>query len=760
MSSTEPRANFLSAIIRDDLDSGRHDRVATRFPPEPNGYLHIGHAKSICQNFGLARDFGGACHLRFDDTNPEAEDEEYVRSIQADIRWLGFDWGEDLYFGSDFFERMYACAEKLVGDGKAYVDGSDADQISADRGTLSEPGRPSPDRDRPVAENLDLLRRMRAGEFPDGAYVLRARIDLAASNMKMRDPLLYRIRHATHHRTGDDWCIYPMYDFAHCLEDAFEGVTHSICTLEFENNRELYDWVLEHTEQASVPRQYEFARLFLGYTVMSKRKLLRLVTEGHVDGWDDPRMPTLAAYRRRGVPPEAIRRFCDEIGVTKNNTWVDVGRFEHIVRDTLNHEAPRVMCVTEPLEVVLTNYPEGHTESTDASYWPHDIPKEGTRPVPFARRLYIERTDFAEDPPKGFYRLQPGGEVRLRYGYVIRCQEVVRDAEGEVTQLRCTYDPETRGGTVPDGRKIKGTIHWVAAATALPCEVRIYDRLFAVERPGSERDITEDLNPDSLRIRRGFVEPSVADDAPDARYQFERTGYFWRDPHGQGLVFNRIVALRDSWARRKPAPEAAPSKAPKRADTRPTKRTAAEIRAEARARDPLLESRMRALVERGMATDEADVLTASHALADFVEAALAAHDAPSTTKWAVNVLLAELKDTPVTDVATDGAAFGRLVALVDDGTLSTTAAKQVLTELLTSGGDPAAIVDRLGLRQISDTAALAATVEEVTAAHPEQLARYREGKTSLFGFFVGQVMRASGGKANPKLVAQLLRERL
>ena len=758
--------NFLHAIIEDDLASGRHTYVATRFPPEPNGYLHIGHAKSICLNFGLAERFGGRCHMRFDDTNPEAEEDEYVRSIQADVRWLGFEWGEHLYFASDFFERMYDCAEVLVRDGKAYVDSLDAEQISAYRGSLSEAGRPSPDRDRPAAENLDLLRRMRAGEFADGTYVLRAKIDLGASNMKMRDPLLYRIRHATHHRTGDDWCIYPMYDFAHCLEDAFEGITHSVCTLEFENNRELYDWVVEHTKQAWVPRQYEFARLALNYTTLSKRRLLRLVAEGHVDGWDDPRMPTVAGFRRRGVPAVAVRRFCDEIGVTKNNTVVDIGRFEHAIRDALNHEAPRVMCVTQPLKVVLTNYPEGALETLDASYWPHDVPKEGTRPVPFGRELYVERSDFALDPPKGFYRLTPGQEVRLRYGYVVRCDAAVTDDAGEVVEVRCTYDPASRGGRTADGRKVRGTIHWVAAETALPCELRQYDRLFRTERPGTgAADLLDELNPDSLSVQRGFVEPSVADDPAGTRYQFERNGYFWADPvdsREDALVFNRIVALRDSWAKRAPAakPVEVVSAAPKKVDTRPAKRTAAEVRAEARRRDASLAQRMAALVARGVAEADADVLTASHELAAFFEAALTAHDAASTTRWATNVLLAELKERAVDEVATDGATFGRLVALVDDGTVSTSAAKEVLEALLAEGGDPAEIVERRGLRQVSDAAALGATIDDVLAANPGQLAAYRGGKAALFGFFVGQVMRASGGSANPKTVQAVLREKL
>ncbi len=759
-------SNFLTDIIDADLESGRHDRVATRFPPEPNGYLHIGHAKSICLNFGLAERYRGTCNLRFDDTNPEAEEDEFVRSIQADVRWLGFEWGERLFFASDFFERMYECAEKLVRDGKAYVDSLDAEQISAHRGSLTEAGRPSPDRDRPVSENLDLLRRMRAGEFPDGAYTLRARIDLASPNMKMRDPLLYRIRHAHHHRTGDDWCIYPMYDYAHPLEDAFEGITHSICTLEFENNRELYDWVIEHTGVEWVPRQYEFARLALNYTVLSKRKLVQLVREGHVAGWDDPRMPTVAGMRRGGVPAEAVRAFAEAVGVTKNNTIVDVGRFEHILRDTLNHEAPRVMCVVDPLEVEITDYPEGQVEQLEASYWPHDVPKEGTRPVPFSRRLYIERDDFREAPPKGYYRLAPGREVRLRYGYVVRCDEVVKDEAGNVVKLRCSHDPDTRGGKAPEGRKVKGTIHWVSAEGAQPCEVRIYDRLFSAEKPGAERDYLEDLNPESLVLRQAFVEPSVAADDPETRYQFERLGYFWRDPVDSKdgvLVFNRIVPLRDSWARRTTAqaPETvAEAPASKRADTRPTKRTAAEVRAEARARDPKLAARLDALVARGVGAEEADLLTASHELADFVEATLAAHDAPeSVSRWAANELLREIKDTPVTELPFGGADFAALVVLADGDVVSATAAKQVFAEMLQGGGKPDAIVERLGLRQVSDAGALEAVVDAVLAENAGQVERYREGKTSLLGFFVGQVMRRQG-QANPQLVRELLQKKL
>ncbi len=549
------RKDFLREKVAVAVASGRFGRpIHTRFPPEPNGYLHIGHAKSICLNFGIAAEFAGSCNLRFDDTNPTTEDVRYVDAIRDDVRWLGFEWDEER-FASDYFERLYDIAEGLIRAGKAYVDSQSEEAIREGRGTVTAPGAPSPYRDRPVEENLDLLRRMRAGEFPDGAHVLRARIDMAHPNMLMRDPLLLRIRHAAHYRRGSDWCIYPLYDFAHGLSDAFEGITHSFCTLEFKDNRELYDWLVREAGFERPPEQTEFARLELDYTVLSKRKLLKLVNDGHVTGWDDPRMPTLAGLRRRGVTPEAIRAFADKIGVARSDARIELATFEYAVRDDLNMRVPRVMAVTRPLKLVLTNYPAGQVETFDAPLYPHDVPKTGSRPVPFGRELWIERDDFMESAPKKFFRLTPGREVRLRYGYLVTCTGVVKDASGEVVEVHATYDPATRGGDAPDGRRVQGTIHWVSARHALGCELRLYDRLFAVPDPDAlpeGRDFISALNPQSLVTLRGVVEPSVAAEPPGMRYQFERVGYFVSDPvdSREGApVFNRTVGLRDSWAK-------------------------------------------------------------------------------------------------------------------------------------------------------------------------------------------------------------------
>jgi glutaminyl-tRNA synthetase len=544
--------DFIRAIVTEDLKVGKHGgRVATRFPPEPNGYLHIGHAKSICLNFGVAAEFGGTCNLRFDDTNPTKEDVEYVDSIKADVRWLGFEWDDRLYYASDYFETLYGYAVHLIKAGKAYVDSVPADEMRTLRGTLTEPGRESPFRSRPAEENLDLFARMRNGEFEDGAHVLRAKIDMRSPNLNMRDPVLYRIRRAHHHRTGDAWCIYPMYDFAHPPSDAIEHITHSLCTLEFEDHRPLYDWLIENLPVPATPRQIEFARLNLTYTVLSKRKLLELVEEGHVTGWDDPRMPTIVGMRRGGYTPEAIRTFCDRIGVAKRENVVDVALLEHAVREDLNRRAPRVMGVLNPLKVVIENYPENATERFEVVNNPED-PTAGTRTVPFSRELYIERDDFMEDPPKKFFRLAPGREVRLRGAYFVTCTGVVRDAGGAIVELRCTYDPATRGGDARDGRKVKATLHWVSAADALEVEVRLYDRLFRSENPGAAGNLREDLNPDSLQVLRHCrLEPSAAGAAPGTRYQFERLGYFCVDPDTSGgrLVFNRTVTLKDTWAK-------------------------------------------------------------------------------------------------------------------------------------------------------------------------------------------------------------------
>jgi glutaminyl-tRNA synthetase len=546
--------DFIRTIVDEDLASGKHHgRVATRFPPEPNGYLHIGHAKSICLNFGIAIERGGACNLRFDDTNPTKEDVEYVEAIQEDVAWLGFRW-DGLFYASDYFEQLYSFAVTLIQRGLAYVDSLNAEEIRKYRGTLTEPGRNSPYRDRPVQESLDLFARMRAGEFEDGAHVLRAKIDMASPNLNMRDPTLYRIRHASHHRTGDAWCIYPMYDFAHPLSDAIERITHSICTLEFEDHRPLYDWLVNNLIDGDRPQQIEFARLNLNYTVMSKRKLLQLVQQRHVSGWDDPRMPTISGLRRRGYTPESIRDFCARIGVAKKENVIDVAQLEHSVREDLNRRAPRVMTVLRPLKVVLTNYPEDRVEHVDVINNPEDA-SAGTRKVPFSRELYIERDDFREDPPKKFFRLSPGKEVRLRCAYFITCNEVIKDDGGEVVELRCTYDPATRGGDAPDGRRVKATLHWVSAAHAVRVEVRLYDRLFTAEDPEGASEggtFLDHLNPASLEVLTGcMAEPSLSSAAVPARFQFERIGYFCVDPDSKpgALVFNRTVGLRDTWAR-------------------------------------------------------------------------------------------------------------------------------------------------------------------------------------------------------------------
>jgi glutaminyl-tRNA synthetase len=549
--------DFIRQIVDEDKKSGKHPVPITRFPPEPNGFLHIGHAKSICLNFGIGNEYGGTCHLRFDDTNPSKEETEYVKSIQEDVRWLGFDWQDHLYFASDYFDQLYAFAEELINRGKAYVCELSGDEIRQYRGTLTEPGKESPYRHRSVGENLELFRRMKSGEFSNGSRVLRAKIDMASPNMNMRDPVIYRILKIPHHRTGNKWSIYPMYDYTHCLSDMLENITHSLCTLEFEDHRPLYDWVLETLETPCHPRQIEFARLNLTYTVMSKRKLLQLVNENHVDGWDDPRMLTISGLRRRGYTPKAVRSFCNQIGIGKRESWIDMSILENGVRDDLNDIAPRVMGVLQPLKVIIDNYPEDLVEELEARNHPQK-PERGSRQLPFSKELYIERSDFMEDPPRKFFRLGPGREVRLRYGYYITCVSYDKDeVSGEVTALHCTYDPETKGGSSPDGRKVKGTIHWVSAQHALSSNVLLYDRLFSVEDPDGDKgvDFTEHLNPESRKTIHGCkVEPSLADLNPGTQVQFERQGYFCLDPlmsSPQNPVFNRIVTLRDSWAKTK-----------------------------------------------------------------------------------------------------------------------------------------------------------------------------------------------------------------
>ena len=775
--SPKPGTDFIRQIVAEDTESGRYGgRVVTRFPPEPNGYMHIGHAKSVCLNFGVAREFGGVCHLRYDDTNPEGESEAFVLGFQEDIRWLGFDWGEHLYFASDYFERMYDCAVILIEKGLAYVDSESEQQIREGRGTVTEAGTPGRYRERSVDENVDLFRRMRDGEFEGGAHVLRAKIDLESSNMLMRDPVLYRIRHASHYRHGDDWCIYPMYDYAHCLEDAFEDVTHSICTLEFENNRELYDWVLENVGfEEPRSHQYEFARLDLQHAVLSKRKIIPLVEAGIVTGWDDPRLSTVRGIRRRGVPPEALRLFCEMIGVAKAHSVVDIGKLEYAIREVLNQSAPRVMAVLDPIRIVLTDYPDGETEEFDAPYFPHDVPREGTRPVPFSNELFIECADFSENPPSGFRRLVPGGEVRLRYAYVIRCEKVVRDEAGRLVELHCTHDSDSRGGKTVDGRRVKGTIQWVSADHALTAEIRLYDHLFG-EVPENDapenQEIVARVNPNSLVVLVGAkVEPSIRADSPDTRYQFERTGYFWRDPVdglGDKLVFNRIVSLKDTWrsSKTKSDPDLRRGKAGSENvgnnAIKVEKPAVSESRDAARAAAPELAARFeRYSSDLGLTLEQADLLTASLEVSDFFEKALAVHDHPAeVASWLTTDLRGLLGARRLGDLPFEGEDLGHLVALVAADRLSRRAGKDVLARMAREGGNPEQLVVEMGLEKVADVTVLEGVIEEALNAWPEKVAEYQAGKTGLIGMFVGEVMKMTKGAADPKKVRKLLVQRL
>jgi len=770
--------DFIRAIIAEDIRRGtHHGKVVTRFPPEPNGYLHIGHAKSIALNFGVAEEFGGICNLRFDDTNPETEDMEYVESIQRDIHWLGYEWA-NLRFASDYYQQMYDWAEQLIRDGNAYVDDLNEQEIREYRGTVTEPGRESPFRSRSVEENLDLFRRMKAGEFPDGAKVLRGKCDMASPNMKMRDPLLYRIRHEHHFRTGDEWCIYPMYDYAHPLEDLIEGVTHSICTLEFENNREIYNWLLDALVPEPRPHQYEFARLNIDYTVMSKRKLLQLVEEKHVAGWDDPRMPTIAGMRRRGVSPSALRSFCERIGVAKANSRLEIGLFEACIRDDMNPVAPRVLAVVNPLRVVIENWPEGKIEWLDAPYYPSDVSGDPNRPasrkIPFGRELVIEQSDFLENPPSGFFRLAPGREVRLRHGYIITCNEVIKDESGLVVELRCTYDPATRSGAPalnPDGskRKTQTAIHWVEATHALPAEVRLYDRLLQYPDPDAEGIAFLDaINPNALEVMpNALIEPSIAGDAADTRYQFERQGYFWQDPvesTPERLIFNRIVGLRDSWTKTSASQTGA--RVQEKGKSRENKQESAPAEIEGRPRIPersaaLQEAWQRYVREFGLSDDDAEIITRDAAIATFFEQATDhTNNVRALANWVTHEVAAESKGKALGDINLTPEALAEIVNLVDKGTISNAAARKVLAEVMESGNPPAFVVDTLGLRQVSNTDALLPLVEQVIANNPDKVAQYRSGKTGLLGFFTGQVMKESKGAADAKIVQALLQEAL
>lgn len=756
LSQTEGKG-FIRELIERDLASGKYNgRVVTRFPPEPNGYLHIGHSKSICLNFGLAREYKGRCHLRFDDTNPTKEDMEYVESIQSDIRWLGFDWGEHLFFASDYFEQLYNFAEDLIRAENAYVCSLSDAEIREYRGTITEPGRPSPYRERSVRENLELFREMRAGKFPDGTHVLRAKIDMASPNMKLRDPPIYRIRHAHHYRTGDTWCIYPLYDFTHGLSDALEGVTHSLCTLEFENNRPLYDWFVTRLDATpegagAPPEQTEFARLRLSHTVMSKRKFLRLVEEKHVSGWDDPRMTTLAGLRRRGYTPEAIRAFAERVGVAKNNSLVDVALLEHTLREDLNQRSPRVQCVLRPLKLVITNYPGAQVEQLRAPYFPPDVGKPGERELPFSRELWIEREDFALEPPAKWHRLAPGASVRLRYAHVVTCESVVRDERGQVSEVHARLATPEEAQAL----KVKGTIHWVSAAHAVDCEVRLYDRLFQVLEP----DVTEEgvdfisyLNPNSLVTLTGCkLEPAAAAEQLD-RVQFERQGFFYADSDSKpgALVYNRTVSLKDSWA--KQTQRAAPAEERRRRQPGTSGAPKKEL---------VLDAAAQMLVDvHGLSPHEAQVIGAEPRLGMLLVGALGLEaDLKAVTRWLVNDVASWAKAHP------EQLLFGapelvELIALQSSGTLSGRLAKDVFAELASTGDPPAEIVERLGGGQIDDEDSLEPVVAQVLADNPDHVRRYREGNHNLLGAFVGQIMRATGGKANPQRVNSLLKRLL
>lgn len=747
--------DFLRTIVEEDLHAGKYSEVVTRFPPEPNGFPHIGHAKSIAINFGIARDYKGHCNLRMDDTNPTTEDTRYVEALKDAVEWLGFQWEGNVRYTSDYFPELYQYAIELIKMGKAYVDSLSEEEIREYRGTVMEAGRRSVYAERSVEENLDLLERMKEGEFKDGEHVLRAKIDMSAANMKMRDPLLYRIRHAHHYRTGDAWNIYPMYDYGHCISDYLEGVTHSICTLEFENNRDIYDWVLDTLGLTSPrPYQHEFARLGINYTVMSKRKLLELVNENYVNGWDDPRMSTIAGLRRRGYTPESILNFCHLIGIAKANSMVDVAQLEFCIRDDLNTKVPRVMCVLDPLKVTIENY-EGSV-ALDASYYPEDVPKEGSRKLPFSREIYIERDDFSENPPAGFYRLTPEQPVRLKHAYIITCKEVIKDGSGNITEIIATYHPDSKSGSDTSGIKVKSAIQWVEANTAKTVEVRLYDRLYTCEAPEG----VEDLNPDSLKIiKNALVEPALISEKPDVRFQFERQGYFYADPidyTDEAPVFNRIVGLKDSWNKKNKADEGT-AKPERKA---PEKKV--QIEGEVAPMSEVEQTRYAKYTnEFKLNSEVSNILARDEKLAVFFEAALSVHNSPITIANIVaNEVARELKEKDASELKFTAAQIAELVKMIDDEIISNKIAKQVFEEMAQSGENPSKIVEAQGLVQISDPSVILPIIDDVMAKNPDNVEKYKAGNTKLFGFFVGQVLKATGGKANPQVVNDLVIEKL
>ncbi|MEA2020042.1 MAG: glutamine--tRNA ligase/YqeY domain fusion protein [Campylobacterota bacterium] len=743
--------NFLSTIVDEDLKSGKYKEVVTRFPPEPNGFPHIGHAKSIFINFGIARDFNGHCNLRMDDTNPTKEDTEYVEALKDAVEWLGYDFDNTVHFTSDYFDKIYNYAITLIKMGKAYVDSLLEDEISEYRGTVTQSGKRSKYAKRSIEENLDLFERMKNGEFKDGEHILRAKIDMSAANMKMRDPLLYRIRDTHHFRAGDKWCIYPMYDFAHCLSDYIEGVTHSICTLEFENNRDIYNWVLDTLKlEPPRPYQHEFARLGINYTVMSKRKLLELVDGGLVNGWDDPRLPTIAGYKRKGYTPESILNFCDQIGIAKANSMVDVSQLEFCIRDDLNKKVPRVMCVIDPLKVTIENY--SGSENIDASYYPHDVPKDGSRKLPFSKEIYIERDDFMENPIKGYFRLTPTQSVRLKHAYIITCKDIIKDSNGNIIEIKAQYHKDSKSGQDTSGIKVKSAIQWVDAQKSKKIEVRLYDRLYSCEAPQT----IEDLNPNSLKIiKNALIEPAVITDKPDERFQFERQGYFYADPvdyTDEKPVFNKIVGLKDSWAKK--TKEIKPSFEPK------TKKVQidGEITAMNEAEQILFDKYTNKLK---LNSEVSNILARDEHLSKFYEKALSFLNSPiGLANIITNDVARIIKENQASELEFTPKQISQLVKMVDDETISSKIAKQVFETMVKSGKNPTQIVEDKGLIQISDPAIISPIIDDIIEKNKDNVEKFKAGNTKLLGFFVGQVLKNSGGKANPKVVNELVAMKL
>ncbi len=741
--------DFLRTIVEGDLKSGKYKEIVTRFPPEPNGFPHIGHAKSIAINFGIANDFQGYCTLRMDDTDPTKEDTVYVEALKDAVKWLGFEWEGDVRYTSDYFHKLYDYAIELIKMNKAYVDSLDEERMREYRGTVTEPGIRSKFANRTIEENLELFERMKNGEFKDGEHILRAKIDMSAANMKMRDPLLYRIRDTHHFRAGDEWSIYPMYDFAHCLSDYIEGVTHSICTLEFENNRDIYNWVLE-TLKLKPPRpyQYEFARLNISYTVMSKRKLLELVESKVVNGWDDPRLPTIAGYKRRGYTPESILNFCNQIGIAKANSMVDVAQLEFCIRDDLNKKVPRVMCVLSPLKVTIENY-EG-SEELDAPYYPDDVPKDGSRKLSFSNEIYIDREDFNENPPKGYFRLTPKQSVRLKHAYIITCKEVIKDENDNITEIKAIYHKESKSGSDSSGIKVKSAIQWVDAKSAKKAEVRVYDRLFKNETPQG----MEDINPNSLKvIKNAVIENAVITQKPDVRFQFEREGYFYADPidYSDKLpVFNKIVGLKESWGKKKKVSK--PKTQTKKVQIEGTIAPMNEV-------EQKLFDKYTA--ELKLNSEVANILARDEELSSFYEEAHTHNKTPATIANIVaNEVARELKEKQLGELKFNALEIAELAKMIDDEVISSKIAKEVFQEMSKSGVNPTQIVKTKGLMQISDPHKISPIIDEIIAKNPDNVAKFRAGNNKLLGFFVGQVLKSTNGKANPKVVNRLVIEKL